>query len=158
MRSRGIVAVEMEAAALFYLAMREPGGATTSAAACILTVSDTLGEGRRVVRRRLTCRSKSSRRRRKRMIEIALEAGTAEPRRAMIPIGINLTSIGVTSAWWLESAELVEQAGFAGVWCWDHFISARQEADPGARVLDDADRRGRAHLAPQGRQLRRPTS
>ena len=41
----------------------------------------------------------------------------------MIPIGINLTSIGVSSKWWLESAQAVEQAGFASVWCWDHFIS-----------------------------------
>jgi alkanesulfonate monooxygenase SsuD/methylene tetrahydromethanopterin reductase-like flavin-dependent oxidoreductase (luciferase family) len=41
----------------------------------------------------------------------------------MIPIGINLTSIGVSSKWWLESAQAVEAAGFAGVWCWDHFIS-----------------------------------
>jgi len=41
----------------------------------------------------------------------------------VIPIGINLTSIGVSSKWWLESAQAVEQAGFASVWCWDHFIS-----------------------------------
>jgi alkanesulfonate monooxygenase SsuD/methylene tetrahydromethanopterin reductase-like flavin-dependent oxidoreductase (luciferase family) len=44
----------------------------------------------------------------------------------VIPIGINLTSIGVSSKWWLESAAAVEQAGFAGVWCWDHFISQGQ--------------------------------
>ena len=41
----------------------------------------------------------------------------------MIPIGLNLTSIGVSSAWWLESARQAEAAGFAGVWCWDHFVS-----------------------------------
>lgn len=41
----------------------------------------------------------------------------------MIPVGLNLASIGVSSAWWLESAQLAEQAGFSGVWCWDHFIS-----------------------------------
>jgi len=41
----------------------------------------------------------------------------------VIPIGINLTSIGVSSKWWLESSLAVEQAGFASVWCWDHFIS-----------------------------------
>ena len=46
-----------------------------------------------------------------RMIEIALEAGTAEARaEGMIPIGINLTSIGVTSEWWMDSA----RAGRAG--------------------------------------------
>jgi alkanesulfonate monooxygenase SsuD/methylene tetrahydromethanopterin reductase-like flavin-dependent oxidoreductase (luciferase family) len=41
----------------------------------------------------------------------------------LIPIGVNPTSIGVTSRWWLESARTFESAGFAGVWCWDHFIS-----------------------------------
>jgi len=48
----------------------------------------------------------------------------------MIPIGINLTSIGVTSAWWIESAQLAEQAGFAGVYCWDHHISRGRKSDP----------------------------
>src|SRR4029453_3468573 len=48
----------------------------------------------------------------------------------MIPIGINLTSIGVSSEWWIESAQLVEQAGFAGVWCWDHHISRGRKSDP----------------------------
>ena len=48
----------------------------------------------------------------------------------MIPIGVNLTSIGVTSAWWTESAAQVERAGFAGVWCWDHHISRGRKTDP----------------------------
>jgi alkanesulfonate monooxygenase SsuD/methylene tetrahydromethanopterin reductase-like flavin-dependent oxidoreductase (luciferase family) len=49
----------------------------------------------------------------------------------MIPIGLNLTSIGVSSAWWLDSARAAEQAGFAGAWCWDHFISrGRDKARP----------------------------
>jgi len=48
----------------------------------------------------------------------------------VIPIGINLTSIGVTSEWWLDSARLVEQAGFTGVWCWDHHISRGRKQDP----------------------------
>lgn len=48
----------------------------------------------------------------------------------MIPIGVNLTSIGVTSAWWIESAQAAEQAGFAGVWCWDHHISRGKKSDP----------------------------
>jgi DeoD family purine-nucleoside phosphorylase len=42
MRSRNIIAVEMEAAALFYLAMRERGRGNDVRGACILTVSDTL--------------------------------------------------------------------------------------------------------------------
>lgn len=48
----------------------------------------------------------------------------------MIPIGVNLTSIGVTSAWWRESARELERAGFTGVWCWDHFISRGKKTDP----------------------------
>lgn len=43
---------------------------------------------------------------------------------------MNLTSIGVPSAWWMESAVLLERAGFRGVWCWDHFISRGHRADP----------------------------
>jgi DeoD family purine-nucleoside phosphorylase len=42
MRSRNVVAVEMEAAALFYLVMRERGRGNEVEGACILTVSDTL--------------------------------------------------------------------------------------------------------------------
>jgi DeoD family purine-nucleoside phosphorylase len=42
MRSRNVVAVEMEAAALFYLVMRERGRGNDVEGACILTVSDTL--------------------------------------------------------------------------------------------------------------------
>jgi alkanesulfonate monooxygenase SsuD/methylene tetrahydromethanopterin reductase-like flavin-dependent oxidoreductase (luciferase family) len=30
--------------------------------------------------------------------------------------------MGVSSAWWRESARQVEQAGFDAVWCWDHFM------------------------------------
>lgn len=49
----------------------------------------------------------------------------------MIPIGLNLTSIGVTSAWWLESARQAEQAGFSSLWCWDHFVTrGRRKTDP----------------------------
>jgi alkanesulfonate monooxygenase SsuD/methylene tetrahydromethanopterin reductase-like flavin-dependent oxidoreductase (luciferase family) len=40
-----------------------------------------------------------------------------------LPIGVNLVSLGVSSAWWLEAARRLEAAGFASVWCWDHFMS-----------------------------------
>lgn len=43
-RSRGLLAFEMEAAALFYLAGRAQGAGTDVRAACALTVSDTLSE------------------------------------------------------------------------------------------------------------------
>jgi alkanesulfonate monooxygenase SsuD/methylene tetrahydromethanopterin reductase-like flavin-dependent oxidoreductase (luciferase family) len=45
-------------------------------------------------------------------------------------IGLNLASIGVPSAWWLSAAGLAEDAGFAGAWCWDHFISRGRRSDP----------------------------
>ncbi len=43
-RARGVLAFEMEAAALFYLASRAQAGGDDVRAGCILTVSDTLGE------------------------------------------------------------------------------------------------------------------
>jgi len=49
----------------------------------------------------------------------------------LIPIGLNLTSMGVSSRWWLDAARRAEEAGFAAVWCWDHFISqGRHKATP----------------------------
>ena len=76
MRSRGVIAVEMEAAALFTLALREKGKGNDVRGACILTVSDTLvkdsdayGEDYMALEDLEAAT--------KRMIEIALEAGTA---------------------------------------------------------------------------------
>jgi purine-nucleoside phosphorylase len=43
-RARGVLAFEMEAAALFFLASRAQGSGDDVRAGCILTVSDTLGE------------------------------------------------------------------------------------------------------------------
>ena len=75
MRSRGIVAVEMEASALFYLAMRELGRGNDVRGACILTVSDTLIADEDAVGAdymSLDALEAAT----VRMIEIALEAGT----------------------------------------------------------------------------------
>lgn len=77
-RSRGILAFEMEAAALFYLASRAAGGGEDVRAGCILTVSDTLvaeaeqGYGEDYMD--LADLEAAT----VRMIEIALEAGTEE--------------------------------------------------------------------------------
>ncbi len=54
----------------------------------------------------------------------------AVPASARIPIGVNLTAIGVTSAWWVETARSLEAAGFQTVWCWDHFVSRGRLTDP----------------------------
>jgi purine-nucleoside phosphorylase len=76
MRGRGVMAVEMEAAALFYLASRERGGGNDVRGACILTVSDTLVKDSDAYGsdflspEELEAATKS-------MIEIALEAGTS---------------------------------------------------------------------------------
>jgi alkanesulfonate monooxygenase SsuD/methylene tetrahydromethanopterin reductase-like flavin-dependent oxidoreductase (luciferase family) len=48
----------------------------------------------------------------------------------MIPIGLNPTTIGVSSAWWREAAREAEAVGFEGVWSWDHFVSRGRKTDP----------------------------
>lgn len=49
---------------------------------------------------------------------------------APIPIGVDLTTIGVPAAWWLQSALRIEAAGFRTVWSWDHFVSRGRLDDP----------------------------
>ena len=73
-RSRGILAFEMEAAALFYLAARSQGSGTGVRAACILTVSDTLAEDESSEQTYMELTDLEAAT--VRMIEIALEAGT----------------------------------------------------------------------------------
>jgi alkanesulfonate monooxygenase SsuD/methylene tetrahydromethanopterin reductase-like flavin-dependent oxidoreductase (luciferase family) len=45
-------------------------------------------------------------------------------------VSLNPTSIGVTPAWWLETARQAEAAGFAGVYCWDHYTSRGRPETP----------------------------
>ncbi|HWH23812.1 MAG TPA: purine-nucleoside phosphorylase [Candidatus Limnocylindria bacterium] len=73
-RARGILAFEMEAAALFFLAARAQGGGDDVRAACILTVSDTLGESETSEETYMSLPELEAAT--LRMIEIALEAGT----------------------------------------------------------------------------------
>jgi alkanesulfonate monooxygenase SsuD/methylene tetrahydromethanopterin reductase-like flavin-dependent oxidoreductase (luciferase family) len=49
---------------------------------------------------------------------------------AAMPVGVNLTTIGVSAGWWLGSARRLEAAGYAGVWSWDHFVSRGRLDDP----------------------------
>ena len=37
-------------------------------------------------------------------------------------IGVCIRSIRAEPAWWLESAVRLDAAGYAGLWCWDHFM------------------------------------
>jgi purine-nucleoside phosphorylase len=78
MRSRGVIAVEMEASALFYLAMREQGRGQDVRGACILTVSDTLIKDDEAVGADYMS-LESLEAATKTMIEIALEAATSLP-------------------------------------------------------------------------------
>ena len=47
-----------------------------------------------------------------------------------LPIGVTLGPIGVDAAWWLESARRLDEAGYAGLWCWDHFVSRGEKTTP----------------------------
>ena len=51
----------------------------------------------------------------------AVNAPRATPERRL-PIGVCLRSIRAEPAWWLESASRLDAAGYAGLWCWDHFM------------------------------------
>lgn len=39
-----------------------------------------------------------------------------------LPIGVTLRTIRAEPEWWLESARRLDEAGYAGVWAWDHFM------------------------------------
>jgi len=39
-----------------------------------------------------------------------------------LPIGVTLRTIRAEPGWWIESARRLDEAGYAGVWGWDHFM------------------------------------
>ena len=41
---------------------------------------------------------------------------------AAFSIGVVIRSIRAEPVWWLESAVRLDEAGYAGLWCWDHFM------------------------------------
>lgn len=41
---------------------------------------------------------------------------------ARLPIGVCLRTIRAEPGWWLESARRLDEAGYAGLWAWDHFM------------------------------------
>jgi len=47
-----------------------------------------------------------------------------------IPLSVCIRSIRATPEWWLESARRLDEAGFAGVWSWDHFIGRGDKTVP----------------------------
>ena len=45
-------------------------------------------------------------------------------------IGVSLGPIGVDVHWWLDSSRRLDAAGYAGVWCWDHFVGKGDRTKP----------------------------
>jgi alkanesulfonate monooxygenase SsuD/methylene tetrahydromethanopterin reductase-like flavin-dependent oxidoreductase (luciferase family) len=41
---------------------------------------------------------------------------------AHLPIGVTIRTIRAEPRWWLESARRLDEAGYAGIWAWDHFV------------------------------------
>lgn len=47
-----------------------------------------------------------------------------------LPIGIAIRTIRAEPGWWLESALRLDDAGYAGVWAWDHFMGRGDRTVP----------------------------
>jgi alkanesulfonate monooxygenase SsuD/methylene tetrahydromethanopterin reductase-like flavin-dependent oxidoreductase (luciferase family) len=47
-----------------------------------------------------------------------------------LPVGVCIRTIRATAAWWLESARRLDDAGYAGVWAWDHFVGKGDRTVP----------------------------
>jgi alkanesulfonate monooxygenase SsuD/methylene tetrahydromethanopterin reductase-like flavin-dependent oxidoreductase (luciferase family) len=58
------------------------------------------------------------------------EPDAARTAAAPFPVFVNVRSIGVSFAWWRRQALRLEEAGYAGVATWDHFVSRGRRSDP----------------------------
>lgn len=47
-----------------------------------------------------------------------------------LPIGVAIRTIRAEPAWWLESARRLDEAGYQGVWAWDHFVGQGDRTVP----------------------------
>ena len=47
-----------------------------------------------------------------------------------LPIGVTLRTIRAEPGWWLESARRLDEAGYQGVWAWDHFVGQGDRTVP----------------------------
>ncbi|HEX7474103.1 MAG TPA: LLM class flavin-dependent oxidoreductase [Candidatus Limnocylindrales bacterium] len=47
-----------------------------------------------------------------------------------LPIGVSIRTIRSEPRWWLESARRLDEAGYAGVWAWDHFMGRGDKTVP----------------------------
>jgi alkanesulfonate monooxygenase SsuD/methylene tetrahydromethanopterin reductase-like flavin-dependent oxidoreductase (luciferase family) len=61
------------------------------------------------------------------------DAGEAAHTAGRLPIGVCLRSIRAQPGWWLESARRLDDAGYAGLWSWDHFMG---RGDPTVPVVE----------------------
>jgi alkanesulfonate monooxygenase SsuD/methylene tetrahydromethanopterin reductase-like flavin-dependent oxidoreductase (luciferase family) len=50
-----------------------------------------------------------------------------------LPVGVAIGSVGAEVAWWLESVRRLDEAGYAGAWCWDHVMG---KGDPTVPVIE----------------------
>ncbi|MCI0582703.1 MAG: LLM class flavin-dependent oxidoreductase [Chloroflexi bacterium] len=48
-------------------------------------------------------------------------------------IGVAIGAVGAEVGWWLDSARRLDEAGYAGAWCWDHVMG---KGDPTVPVLE----------------------
>ena len=46
------------------------------------------------------------------------------------PIGVSIRSIRSEPLWWLDAARRLDEAGYSGVWSWDHFIGRGDRTVP----------------------------
>lgn len=60
-------------------------------------------------------------------------AGTG-PAPTRLPVGVCIRAIRAEPGWWLESARRLDAAGYAGLWCWDHFMG---RGDPEVPVVEN---------------------
>jgi alkanesulfonate monooxygenase SsuD/methylene tetrahydromethanopterin reductase-like flavin-dependent oxidoreductase (luciferase family) len=72
--------------------------------------------------------------------------------RTRLPIGVCLRAIGGEPLWWLESAARLDGAGYASLWCWDHFQGRSNMTvpvvEPWTMLSMAAARTKRAKVAP----------
>jgi len=47
-----------------------------------------------------------------------------------LPIGVVIRAIRADPRWWLDSARRLDEAGYAGLWCWDHFMGRGDKTVP----------------------------
>lgn len=54
----------------------------------------------------------------------------SEAATGRLPIGVCLRTIRAEPGWWLESAQRLDEAGYAGLWAWDHFMGRGDSTVP----------------------------